>query len=50
MFIEEMKHFLDVVGGRAEPACTLDDGLRVMELIAAAQASNSSGRMISLRP
>ncbi|MFH1185124.1 MAG: Gfo/Idh/MocA family oxidoreductase [Chloroflexota bacterium] len=49
MFIEEMGHFLAVVRGEAEPACTLDDGMRVMRLIAAIRASNSSGRRVSLR-
>jgi predicted dehydrogenase len=47
MFIEEMAHFLAVVKGEAEPACTLEDGMRVMRLIAGIQASNSSGRMVS---
>lgn len=49
MFLDEMAHFLSVVRGDASPACTLEDGVRVMRLIAAAQASNSSGRLISLK-
>ena len=49
MFIEEMGHFLAVVRGEAEPACTLDDGMRVMRLIAGVRVSNSSGRRVSLR-
>jgi predicted dehydrogenase len=49
MFAEEMQHFLDVVSGNADPVCTLEDGIRVMQLIAAVQASHSSGRMVSLR-
>ena len=49
MFVEEMKHFLAVVRGEAQPACTLDDGIRVMQVIAAVQASNSTGRLVSLR-
>jgi predicted dehydrogenase len=48
MFMEEMRHFLDVVSGKAEPACTLEDGVEVMRLIAAVQASNSSGRAITV--
>jgi predicted dehydrogenase len=47
MFVEEIQHFLAVVSGTAEPACTLDDGLGVMRLIAAVQMSNSSGRLIT---
>lgn len=49
MFLEEMRHFLSVARGEADPACTLDDGIRVMRLIAAVQASNNSGLMVSLR-
>lgn len=32
LFVDEMRHFIDVASGRAEPICTLDDGLRVQEL------------------
>ena len=49
MFKDEMSHFLAVVRGEAQPACTLEDGLRVMQLIAAVQASQNSGRLVSLR-
>jgi predicted dehydrogenase len=33
MFLSEMGHFLDVVAGRADPICTLDDGIRVQEVL-----------------
>ncbi len=49
MFKDEMSHFLAVVRGEAQPACTLDDGIRVMRLIAAVQASQHSGRLVSLK-
>ncbi|NMB68347.1 MAG: Gfo/Idh/MocA family oxidoreductase [Chloroflexi bacterium] len=32
LFLDEMRHFIDVTGGRAEPVCSLDDGLRVQQL------------------
>jgi predicted dehydrogenase len=48
MFVAEIQHFLDVVSGQAEPACTLEDGVQVMRLIAAVQASNKSGRAITV--
>ena len=32
MFIEEMRHFLAVVRGEAIPRCTLDDGIRTLEI------------------
>lgn len=48
MFLDEMQHFVQVAGGEAEPACTLEDGIRVMQLIAAVQASQTTGRLIEL--
>ena len=47
MFVQEIQNFLGMVSGRAEPACTLEDGVAVMRLISAVQASNSSGRLIN---
>jgi predicted dehydrogenase len=32
MFMEQMRHFLAVARGEAEPVCTLHDGIRAMEL------------------
>ena len=32
MFLNEMAHFLAVVRGEAEPICTLEDGIRALEL------------------
>ena len=32
LFIDEALHFLDVVDGRARPACTLEDGITVVRL------------------
>ncbi len=45
MFMEEMRHFIEVAGGRAEPACTLEDGIRVMKLSEAVRKSQKSGRL-----
>ncbi len=33
MFLAEMEHFLAVVRGEAEPVCTLEDGIRALELV-----------------
>ncbi len=46
MFLEQMKHFVAVVRGEAEPACTLEDGLRVMKLISAVHESQKTGQLI----
>lgn len=48
MFMEEMKHFVAVTRGEAEPSCTLEDGVRVMKLVSAVRASQESGRVINL--
>jgi predicted dehydrogenase len=48
MFMEQMKHFVSVVRGEIEPACPLDDGIRVMKLISAVQQSGKTRQMIDL--
>jgi predicted dehydrogenase len=48
MFLEQMKHFVAVVRGEAEPSCTLDAGVRVIKLISAVHESQKTGRIISL--
>ncbi len=48
MFLEQMKHFVDVVYGRAEPTCTLEDGIRVQRLVRAIHESNATGGVVSL--
>ncbi len=41
LFLSEARHFLDVIAGRAQPACTLDDGVQVARLCAAIERSAS---------
>lgn len=48
MFLEQMKHFVDVVHGRAEPTCTLEDGIRVQRLAQAIHESNATGGVVKL--
>lgn len=48
MFMDEMRHFLEVARGEAEPACTLEDGVRVMKLVEAVKRSQNTGRLIKL--
>ena len=33
LFVAEMQHFLQVAGGAASPACSLEDGVRVQEIL-----------------
>jgi len=49
MFMEQMKHFVAVVHGKAEPSCKLEDGVRVQKLVQAIHESETSGRVINLR-
>ena len=37
MYLEEMKHFIDVCAGKVEPLITLTDGQKVLELIETAK-------------
>jgi predicted dehydrogenase len=47
MFLEQTKHFVDVVKGNANPSCTLEDGIQVMKIISAVHESQKMGRAIS---
>lgn len=48
MFIDEMKHFLSIARGEAEPACTLEDGRRALQIALAAHESAAGGRRVDL--
>lgn len=46
MFLDEMRHFVDVAQGLAQPICTLDDGIQALRLALAALESAKKGQMI----
>jgi predicted dehydrogenase len=48
LFLEQMKHFIEVVSGSVKPNCKLDDGRRALELVLAAQESANSGNLVRL--
>lgn len=48
MFVDEMKHFLSVARGEDEPACTLEDGRRALQIALAAHESAAGGRRVDL--
>jgi predicted dehydrogenase len=50
MFVEQMRHFIAVVRGEAEPACTLDDGRRALEMALAAGLANHEMKMQTILP
>lgn len=45
LFLAEMRHFLEVTHGKAEPLCTLADGLAALQLALAAHRSHRSGEV-----
>ncbi len=46
LFMDEMRHFLAVARGEAEPVCTLEDGKRALEIALAALESDRAGQLI----
>jgi len=46
LFLAQTRHFLGVARGESDPVCTLEDGIRVMELVLAAKKSAASGESI----
>ena len=48
MFVNVAREFLDVLAGDLQPSCTIDDGLRVLQLIEAARTSSREERMVRL--
>lgn len=48
LFVAQTRHFIEVAAGRAEPACTLADGRRALEIALAVHRSAQEGRRIEL--
>lgn len=48
IFLAMMQHFVAVVNRQAQPLCTLQDGIRALELALAAHQSQRLGQLISL--
>ena len=48
MFLDEMRHFLDLVADGKSPVCTLEDGIRALEISLAAHRSSEEGKRIQL--
>lgn len=49
MFLDQMRHFVDVVNGKSESTCVLDDGVRVQRLVEAIHTSNATGSAVDLK-
>jgi predicted dehydrogenase len=48
MFVGVAKEFLDTLEGHADQTCTIDDGVRVLQLIEAARTSSREEKVIQL--
>jgi len=46
MFVDQTRHFIDVVYDTADPICTLDDGIRVLEMAIGARRSADNGQVV----
>jgi predicted dehydrogenase len=47
MYLAEMRHFLSVVQGEGQPACTLQDGIWALEVALAARRSSDQGVLVA---
>jgi predicted dehydrogenase len=47
LFLAQTRHFLEMAAGQAEPVCTLEDGLRALEMALAAKTSQSQGKTVT---
>jgi predicted dehydrogenase len=50
LFLDQMRHFIAVARGEADPVCTLDDGVAALRLALAARDSARSGKLVKLKP
>lgn len=48
LFLDEMRHFVDVIRGEAAPRCTLEDGLGALKVALGALRSHQEGKPIPL--
>jgi len=47
LFVAQMRHFLEVARGESEPVCTVEDGIRALQLALAAKESNATRQMVT---
>jgi predicted dehydrogenase len=48
LFMDESRHFLDIVNQKASPICSLEDGIAAIQLTEAIHRSASSGQKVQL--
>jgi predicted dehydrogenase len=49
LFLDEMEHFLEVVSGKADPLCSLEDGIMALKVAMGIHRSADRGERIDLR-
>lgn len=49
MFVAVAQEFLDVIDGKMDPSCTIQDGIQVLEIVEAVRQSSSTGTTIKLQ-
>ena len=49
LFISQTNHFIDIVRGNAQPICTLDDGIRALQMALAAYESQKTEKLVKLK-
>lgn len=50
LFMAQMSHFVDLVGGHGQPKCSLDDGVRALKIALAVREAGQSGRRVIVEP
>ncbi len=48
VYVEELRHFLDVVAGRSEPGCTAAEGRAAVAAVLAAEQSAATGQEVAV--
>jgi predicted dehydrogenase len=48
LFLDEMEHFLEVVGGKADPLCSLEDGIIALKVALGVHRSADRGERINI--
>ncbi|HET7143174.1 MAG TPA: Gfo/Idh/MocA family oxidoreductase [Anaerolineales bacterium] len=49
LFISQTRHFIDMVHGETQPLCSLNDGVRALQMALAAYESQKTGRSVSIK-
>jgi len=49
LFLDEMRHFLSVARGEVQPVCSLEDGIRALQIALAARDSGLDGQLKHLQ-